>query len=335
MACPVMSGGAMNADPIFLRAPDAQAHGGKNAWVNKIASLDPIADHQEIVRITGLYEFPWDYVRSLEFALFRTYCVPSISKLLQETGEFEFRSQKRYDDTALLMVEMLENGYDSQRGVEALRTINRQHHKYTISNDDMLYTLSTFTYDPLDWIDRFGWRRLHPNERIAAFEYYKNVGQRMGIKNIPATSSDFHAFKLRYEREMFGATDDVRKIGEYSVKLMQAWYPKPVAPLVRRAIYDLLDPGMSRAFGYPPANPRRQAQLHKALRARSWFVGKLPMRRHVSAINSQKPRSYPTYDVTKIRPSALGPDAAAVAAAHAAAGVTVGIAPHPIPAPAH
>jgi hypothetical protein len=82
----------------------------------EIEALDPVRDHQRIYRISMGLEFPWDYKRSLEFALFRTYCVPSISALLAATGEFEHRPQKRYDDTALLIAEMAEHGYDSPRG---------------------------------------------------------------------------------------------------------------------------------------------------------------------------------------------------------------------------
>ena len=82
-------------------------------------------DHEEIYRISAGYEFPWDYQRALELALFRTYCVPSISALLDATGEFRDRPQRRYDDTALLMAEIAAHGYDSPRGKEALRVINR------------------------------------------------------------------------------------------------------------------------------------------------------------------------------------------------------------------
>lgn len=44
------------------------------------------------------YEFPLVYRLSLEFALFRTYAIPSISKLLEQTKEFELQAGKRYDD---------------------------------------------------------------------------------------------------------------------------------------------------------------------------------------------------------------------------------------------
>ena len=75
-------------------------------------------------------------------------------------------------NTSLLMSELVEHGYDSERGRASLRTVNRLHAQYDIDRDDMLYVLSTFAFDPLDWIDRYGWRRLHPHERRAAVEFY-------------------------------------------------------------------------------------------------------------------------------------------------------------------
>ncbi|MEM9832919.1 MAG: hypothetical protein AAF944_19965 [Bacteroidota bacterium] len=48
----------------------------------RIAQLDPWNDHEEIVYLRTCHVFPWDIERALEFALFRTYVVPSISKLL-------------------------------------------------------------------------------------------------------------------------------------------------------------------------------------------------------------------------------------------------------------
>src|ERR1044071_8758878 len=103
---------------------------GRHRNVDRIAALDPVRDHLEIYQISAGLEFPWDYTRALEFALFRTYCVPSISRLLAATGEFRDRPQKRYDDTALLMAEVAAHGYDSDRGKEALRGSNRAPRRY-------------------------------------------------------------------------------------------------------------------------------------------------------------------------------------------------------------
>ncbi|MFZ0708779.1 MAG: oxygenase MpaB family protein [Terrimicrobiaceae bacterium] len=131
------------------------------------------------------YEFPWDMTRALEVALYRTCCVPSISAVLDRTGEFYKRTQKRYDDTALLVAEISKWGYDSERGREAVRRVNRAHSRFDICNSDYLYVLSTFIYEPIRWIDRFGWRGLTGNERLASYYFWCAVGRRVGIREIP------------------------------------------------------------------------------------------------------------------------------------------------------
>ena len=127
-------------------------------WARRIAALDPQTEYREIYRILVTYEFPWDLNESLSFALFRTYAVPSIGGLLGRTGEFTARTQKRYDDTALILDTILEQGPDAGDGREALRRMNRMHRAYGISNDDLRYVLSTFVVVPTRWLADFGRR---------------------------------------------------------------------------------------------------------------------------------------------------------------------------------
>lgn len=110
--------------------------------LHRIQQLDPVKDHCEIYHIMTGYEFPWDMIRSLEVALMRTFCVPSISKLLDKTGEFRHRPQKRYDDTAILTVEIGKWGYDSARGQQAINRMNEIHGRFKITNEDFLYVMS-------------------------------------------------------------------------------------------------------------------------------------------------------------------------------------------------
>lgn len=119
------------------------------AILREIQRLDPLKDHQRIVFLSCCYDFPFDTTRALEVALFRTVCVPSISALLDRTGEFERRAQKRYDDTDIIINELIESGYDGVRGQRALRRMNQQHGRFAIANQDFLYVLSTFIYEPI------------------------------------------------------------------------------------------------------------------------------------------------------------------------------------------
>jgi len=94
------------------------------AILEQIQELDPECDHQRIAFLSTCYDFPFDTIRALDFALFRTFGVPWISALLDRTGEFGHRAQKRYDDTDIIISELLECGYDSDRGQRAIWRMN-------------------------------------------------------------------------------------------------------------------------------------------------------------------------------------------------------------------
>ncbi|KQU55260.1 hypothetical protein ASG84_22770 [Rhodococcus sp. Leaf278] len=270
---------------------------GRFGWLARIEELDPVRDCHTIHRITAGYEFPWDYQRALEFALFRTYCVPTISALLAATGEFEKRPQKRYDDTSLLMSEMLEHGYDSERGRESLRVVNRMHAQYDISNDDMLYVLTTFIYEPIEWIDTYGWRRLHPNERLATFHFYCEVGKRMGIKEIPESYTELAQFKLDYEERTFRFSEDNRRIGTYTLDLYCSWFPAVLTPAVKQGVFALLDDRMAHAFGFPAGSPAVERVAVRALRAKARIERFLPTRKHSRTTADPSNKTYPGYPV--------------------------------------
>src|SRR4051812_36429546 len=93
--------------------------------VREIERLDPERDFLRIYRMTATYEFPWDMTRALELALYRTYAVPSIGALLARTAELTDRTQKRYDDTVLLLDGVVEHGFDTPGGRTAIRRVNR------------------------------------------------------------------------------------------------------------------------------------------------------------------------------------------------------------------
>src|SRR5438045_155984 len=152
-------------------------------WLREIQSLDPERDAERIVFLDVSLEFPWDTQRSLELAFYRTFAVPSIAELLDSTGEFTARTQKRYDDTQLLISAFSEFGYDSDLGKRAIRRMNQIHGRFEIANDDLLYVLSTMIFEPIRWNERYGWRALIEQERLATFTFWRAVGQRMAIRD--------------------------------------------------------------------------------------------------------------------------------------------------------
>jgi len=276
------------------------------ANLREIERLDPERDCQRIVHLVFGYEFPWDTVRALEIALYRTYCVPGISALLDRSGEFYRAAQRRYDDTAILVAEMCEWGYEEGRGREALERMNWAHGHFRIANDDFLYVLSTFVYEPIRWLDRYGWRPTCRNERLGFYWFWRRIGERMGIREIPPSYETFEAWAAGYERQTFRYTDSNRKIGEATRDLFAGWYPKVLAPVVHQAIYALLDDAMRDAFGFPRPHPLLSRMVSGSLVLRGRLVRWLPVRRRARFFTDGRNRTHPKgYEIAGLGPERL------------------------------
>ncbi|MER6328461.1 oxygenase MpaB family protein [Streptomyces sp. NPDC001034] len=247
--------------------------------LERIRRLDPVADAPEIYRLSAVFEFPWDYTRALELALYRTYAVPSIGRLLAETAELTDRTQKRYDDTALLLDTVVEHGFAAEQGRTAIRRINQMHRSYDISDDDMRYVLSTFVVVPKRWIDTYGWRRLSRHEIVAAAEYYRTLGRHMGIPDLPTTYEEFETLLDTYEAAHFGWDEGARRVSDATLDLMASWYPRPLAPLLRTGVLALLDEPLLNAFRYQRPGTATVALVRRAVKARGRVVRLLPPRR--------------------------------------------------------
>ncbi|MDM7937177.1 MAG: oxygenase MpaB family protein [Cyanobium sp. CZS 48M] len=213
--------------------------------------------------------FPWDLTRSLELALLKTFCVPSISALLDRTGEFAQRPRKRYDDTGLMVAELLRHGIDSEAGAAVIERMNRIHAHYAIGNDDFLYVLSTFVAEPIRWLGRYGWRGLTALEQEHLFLFWQAVGQRMGIATIPGSLSALMALNEQVERQVFALAPSNRRVADATLAMLLADWPAPLRPALQRVLTALLDLQTAGSLGWPVAPGCLQQLVLAALRLRS------------------------------------------------------------------
>ena len=184
-------------------------------WLDEIEQLDPVRDCRRIVFIDTFLEFPFDTTRALELAFYlKTFAVPTIAELLDSTGEFVLRGQKRYDDTDILISAFSEDGWDGEVGKRAIRRLNQIHGRFPISNDDYVYVLSALVLEPLRFNERFGWRRKTETERVAQFEFWREIGRRMAIREIPETLEEIDESDPRLRRSRYARTDAGVRLGE-------------------------------------------------------------------------------------------------------------------------
>jgi hypothetical protein len=276
----------------------------RTSLIDEIRTLDPERDAQRIVVLDASYEFPWDTQRSLELAFYRTYAVPSIAALLDATGELGARAQKRYDDTQILISAFCEFGYDSDLGRRAIKRMNQIHGRFSIANEDFLYVLSTMVFEPIRWNARFGWRPLIETEKLATFFFWREIGKRMAIRDIPDTYAELERFNVEYERERFAYTDAGHRVAAATRDMFLDWFPGLPRQWGRQFVYALLDEPLLDALGFPHPSPRLRRIAEAAVRARSRAVAVLPARRSPRLRTLERHRTYRNgYKLEKLGPA--------------------------------
>jgi hypothetical protein len=153
--------------------------------------------------------------------------------------------------------------------------------------------LSTFVFNPIDWMAAYGRRAFTGKEQLAWLRYYQELGRRMGIANIPATSDAFRAFREKFEAERMVYAGSNCEVATVTVDLVLGMHvPRLLYPLGRPVAMALCNERLVAAIGarQPPRWLRRI--VHAAMRLRSRFLGILPEPKRLRRITR---RSNPTY----------------------------------------
>lgn len=231
----------------------------------------------EIQRFSGLYESPMLAKLALEFALFQTCkpglllsnpradevptadAIPTISSLLHHTQQLTCPSLygKRAEDTGVLLLEAQVHGLDSERGSQAVARTNWQHARYgsKISRDDKLFTLSLFMFEPLRLIDEHDWRKTTALEKQARFVFWRELGARMGIDDIPKTSEELQEWCEEFMQKNMVYAESNAIVGDATIQLFLRPYPAFMRPFIRQVLLVLVPQRVREAFGWGPSRP--------------------------------------------------------------------------------
>ncbi|ORZ03990.1 hypothetical protein BCR43DRAFT_484320 [Syncephalastrum racemosum] len=256
---------------------------------------------EEVYNIMFRREFPYLARQGTELALFKTFSVPTISKLLVATGEFGKDVSKRAEDTELILGEMLDvyarcanetqtRGcplsagdvqQQKQRAELSLTRLNELHGKYNILNSDFVYTLSLFVIEPMRWIEQYEWRALDEREYKAAWRVWYDIGQGMHLKDIPESYEAMLAFKRKYEEECVKYSPTNWKCAEPTVMHILQRAPKFIRPiLIKYFLPCVLEPHDCIAFDLPQAPPRLVSLMETFLGLRRFYLRYLSLPRN-------------------------------------------------------
>lgn len=239
------------------------------ASLDVIRDLDPVADYQAIYDRLLFVDAASTMAAGLNLAFYRSFAAPNIATLLASTRVAIDEPVQRATDTAVLVWEMVMHGFDHERGRAALKRMNRIHSAFSIANEDYLYVLSAIVVVPILFMDRYGWRRAFEHERIASAEFYREMGRRMGLRDIPADFAEFEAYMQDYERANFVFTDQARELIAATTSLMDHRVPKPLRGAVGMLTSTLMDRRMRAAAGVRNPPPGLATAVRVAVRTAS------------------------------------------------------------------
>ena len=218
-------------------------------------------------------EFPFTLEKSLQFALFRTYGIPTISKLLVQTSQFsaESTATKRYADTVLLIAEFMGYHPTSPRSIEAIGRMNYIHSQYQksgqILDDDLLYTLALFAGEQVRWVDKYEWRKLEDFEKCAIGTFWKAIGDAMGIpfKKLKSGSEgwvdglqwfeEIDEWSAEYERRFMVPDKNNQKTADQTVAILLFSIPRFAKGVGRKIVSALMDERLRTAMMYVHSFP--------------------------------------------------------------------------------
>ncbi|KAI1365556.1 hypothetical protein F5Y08DRAFT_303495 [Xylaria arbuscula] len=217
-------------------------------------------------------QFPSVFSAAIFFALFKTYSIPSISRLLAATRQFGkpgdiHATSKRAADTSVLLTNMTMRPPGSPQAKLAVARTNYLHNIYRrtgrISNDDMLYTLSLFTLQPMRWTARYDWRPLSDMERCALATCFKVWGEDLEItyEALPSHSQgwsdglhwldELDSWSQRYEEHHVEVSDSNVEVVNATRELVLCQIPRGLHGVVWGIVAILLGQRVRRAMRIP------------------------------------------------------------------------------------
>ncbi|KAJ5950355.1 uncharacterized protein N7479_008768 [Penicillium vulpinum] len=231
-------------------------------------SMSKMTDEEafQIQKQVAQLEFPFMFIKSLQFALFRTYGIPTISTLLAKTTQFSGpeTSLKRYTDTSVLVQEMVGNDPTSTRAYLGLARTRYLHSGYRASgkilDDDMLFTLALFALQPIRFIDRYEWRKLSDLERCAIGTFWKSAGDGLDIsyEQLPSGKTGFRdgihwleeveAWSEQYEAKCMVPHVKNRETADQTTAVLVYMLPQILHPVGLQFVSFMMDERLRKAM---------------------------------------------------------------------------------------
>ena len=234
------------------------------------APLSPhLAEAERVYREMVFETFAFELRLGHHVGFVRAFASPRVADVLLGTGVIEREPHRRATDTGLFVWELLHHGLDSPQGRTVLRRMRGMHARLPVPDEDYRWVLGLFVVPGLQMIERYGWRQATNAERQAAVDWWRAVGARWGLPDVPETVDGLAALVADYERRHLRVNAPGRHLLEVSSAVVVEPLPRPLRPLALRCAGVLVDEPARTALGLARGGAVARACVHALLRARA------------------------------------------------------------------
>jgi hypothetical protein len=264
------------------RPPDS-ASGGGAVWgggsrrlgyaiKRRIAALDPVEDNEEVARLTFevLYGDPIGVHAAYLIGFSRQVAVPGIARVVYRGGGGENLRDvaRRTDDSLALFGAFFRWGHSSPQGRAAIARMEQIHKRFTIADEQKLYTLATLIFEAERMGRRFGFDPFTANQREASWRFWRGVAEQMPLGGLPSTAEELWRWMLEYEREHWRYTDDGRHVVDrFFEDWTTRWFPPPARGLGRQILLAMMGEDLRAVLHLEDPNRRVEWLLRASARA--------------------------------------------------------------------
>lgn len=237
----------------------------------RIAALDPVADADEIARLSlvVLHGSP-----ALTYALFtvafmKQVAVPPMARILHRrgTGDIMQFAGRRNDDTIVFFGQLLDHGPDSVVGIEWIERLNRIHAHFPIRNDDSLYTLATLALDPHAITASLGGSPFTAVELEAHWRFWRRVALRQQIEGVPNSRTELTTWAAAYERTEYASSPEGRAVTHSLIDAFaERVLPRPLRPLATEIVSTFSPASLRHVHDLPEPRPAVAAAVRAVVR---------------------------------------------------------------------
>lgn len=248
----------------------------------RIAALDPVADADEIARLSlvVLHGRPRLVYALFTVAFLEQVAVPAMARTLYRhgTGDIVRDTLQRNDDTIVFFGQLLDHGPDSPTGRAWIERLNAIHAHFPLRDADSIYTLATLALDPERLTAPLGVRLFSDAEQQAHWHFWRRVAVHQHLRGVPDDRAALAEWARRYERDEHRVSDDGRAIAAALVDAFgRRCLPASLRPLAPQVLAVFCPEPLRRVHALPDPSRVMTAGVRAALLGYAATVDHLPV----------------------------------------------------------